>query len=78
MRLDPDHVRKLARAIEQRSNGPQVKFDLSYMDGAMERLTLWEQGVLITALMRSARARRRTPEQRALLALFVCQGGNNG
>lgn len=79
MRPDPQHVIKLARAIEKKPDGtPDVKFDLAYMDDAMSRLTMWEQGVLLKALMRAARAKRRSVEHRALLALFVHQEVANG
>jgi hypothetical protein len=73
MRLDPDHVRKLARAIK-RSPPPEVNLDIAFMRAAMDRLSLWERGLFMDALMRAAGARRRTLEQRALLALFVHPG----
>lgn len=77
MRIDPSHVRKLARATEHLSGSPEIKFDILYMEAAMERLTLWERGVLMKALLRAARAKRRSVEHRALLALFVHQEGQN-
>lgn len=75
MRLDPEHVRKINDAIVHTDNGsgPEVKFDVSFMRAAMSRLSLWEGGVLIQALIKAASSKRRTPEQRALLALFVHQ-----
>lgn len=72
MRLDPEHVRKLARARAPAADGtPEVKFDVDYMSTAMTRLTMWERGLLLDAVMRASRARRPTMTQRALLALFV-------
>jgi hypothetical protein len=50
-----------------------VKFDVDFMNKSMDRLTMWERGLLMKAIMRAVRAKRRTPEQRALLALFVHQ-----
>lgn len=74
MRLDPEHVRKLSCAIEVKEDGnAEVKFDVVYMTQSMDRLTMWERGLLMKAIMRAVRAKRRTPEQRALLALFVHQ-----
>ncbi len=75
MRLDPDHVQKLSRAIEESPNGPEVKFDLAFMNEAKRRLSLWEMGLLTHALTRASIAKRRSVEQRALLALFVHDGG---
>ena len=73
MRLDPDHAKKLAAALAPDEPGgpPQLRLDLAYMCAAMARLTLWERGLLTQALMRSAKCRHRTIEQRILLALFV-------
>lgn len=76
MRVDPQHAKKLDSAITVNDAGaPEVKIDVDYMDAIKDRLSLWEQGLLMKALIRSVRSRRRTPEQRALLALFVDQGG---
>lgn len=72
MRLDPDHVRKLERAFETDGSGNSVvKLDIPFLRSSMDRLTLWEGGLLMTSLMRAAKARRRTDDQRTLLALFV-------
>ena len=57
MRLDPDHVRKLAKAIK-RSPPPEVNLDIAFMRAAMDRLSLWERGLFMDALMRAAGARR--------------------
>lgn len=70
MRLDPDHVRKLSKAIK-RSPPPEVNLDMPFLRTAMDRLSLWERGLFMDALMRAANSKRRTMEQRALLALFV-------
>jgi hypothetical protein len=76
MRLDPDHTRKLSRAIAQGpSGGQEVSFDIPFMSAALERLNMWERGLLTNALLRSAQSRHRTIEQRALLALFVHDDG---
>lgn len=77
MRLDPAHVRKLARALTTSPQGnAEASFDIAFMTQAFDRLSLWERGLLMQALLRSAGARRRTLEQRALLALFV-EGGDD-
>lgn len=73
MRLDPEHVRKIERAVK-RAPPPQVDLDIAFMTKALARLSLWERGLLMQALDRATTARRRTIEQRALLALFVHDG----
>lgn len=69
MRLDPEHRAKLSAALS--ADGSSVRFDLSFMEQSMDRLNPWEQGLLSKALLRALRARRKTTEQRALLALFI-------
>jgi hypothetical protein len=77
MRIDPDHVKMIASAIVNDASGsPEAKFDIEYMDTSMGRLSLWEQGLFIKALVRAVKARRRTAEQRALLALFLHREGD--
>lgn len=73
MRLDPAHVRKIERAVK-RSSPPQINLDVAFMNKAMSRLSLWERGLLMQAIDRATTARRRTIEQRAILALFVHDG----
>ena len=68
MRLDPEHRAKLRAAM---SSDATVRFDIAFMERSMDRLNLWEQGLLSKALLRAARSRRKTTEQRALLALFI-------
>lgn len=75
MRLDPDHVRKLDRAISK-APPPEIDLDIAFMSAAMGRLSLWERGLLTQALLRAATSKRRTLEQRALLALFVHAHGD--
>lgn len=78
MRIDPEHRAKLTRAISRNDAGRQeVNLDIAFMTTAMDRLSLWERGLLVNSIMRAAKARRRTIEQRALLALFVHDGGDN-
>ena len=74
MRLDPEHVRKIERAVK-RTPPPEMKMDIAFTKVAMGRLSLWERGLLMQALERAATASRRTIEQRALLALFVHDDG---
>ncbi len=73
MRLDPEHRAKLRAAM---SSDTTVRFDIEFMERSMDRLTLWEQGLLSKALVRAARSRRKTTEQRALLALFIDATGS--
>ena len=77
MRLDPAHVKKLSQAISSTPRGtPEVQFNISFMMLALTRLSLWERGLLMQALMRAATSKRKTIEQRALLAMFVHQEGD--
>lgn len=72
MRLDPEHVRKLARAISKtEKGGPEVALDLGFMGKVMARLSLWERGLLTQAIIRASSAKRKTIEQRIILAMFV-------
>lgn len=73
MRLDRAHSRKLSRARSCTDGSPEIKLDIAFIEAAMGRLSLWEQGLFMKAIMRSAKSKRLTPEQRALLALFVHQ-----
>lgn len=74
MRLDPEHTQKLAQAITTNENGtPEVKLDIEFMRRAMDRLTLWERGLFMHAIMRALAAKRKTIEQRVILAMFVHQ-----
>jgi hypothetical protein len=74
MRLDPAHSDKLARAFGNDQDGNlEIKLDIGFVEAAMGRLSIWEQGLFMKAIMRAARSRRRTPEQRVLLGLFVHQ-----
>lgn len=69
MRLDPEHRAKLRAAVSD--DATTIRFDMNFMEQSMDRLNLWEQGLLSKALLRAAKSRRKTPEQRALLALFI-------
>lgn len=72
MRLNPDHVRTLARAIEQDEDGETfLKVSMPMMDAARANLSLWEMGLLATCLAKAAMGKRLRPEQRVLLALFA-------
>ena len=74
MRLDPEHRAKLRAAMS--ADAATVRFDIEFMERSMDRLNLWEQGLLSKALLRAARSRRKTTEQRALLALFIDATGS--
>lgn len=72
MRLDPEHVEKLRAAISLGDNGERaLDLDIPHLSSSMQRLSLWEGGLLIDSLMRAAASRKLTREQRVLLALFV-------
>lgn len=72
MRLDPDHVRVLSRAIEQDDAGePVLKVSMAMMRAAHAHLSMWEMGLLSTCLAKAAMGKRLRPEQRVLLALFA-------
>lgn len=68
MRLDPEHVQKINRAFNDVGD---VKLDIPFMSEAMGRLNMWERGLLAHSLLKAACNKRRSPEQRVLLALFV-------
>ena len=72
MRLDPEHIAKLSRAISTAHDGGRhVDLDVEYLNNSLARLSLWEGGLLIDTLMRAAQSRKLNKAQRALLALFV-------
>lgn len=76
MRLDQDHVRKVERSIETDADGEKyLRVDLAMMKAVMSRMTLWERGLLDECLERAAKARRKTKDQRALLAIFASEKG---
>jgi hypothetical protein len=75
MRLDHDHVRTIARAFDSDDNGERrFRIDMKALKQAMRRLSLWESGLLSSQLMRAARAKRPSKDQRVLLALFADRG----
>lgn len=71
MRLDPDHVKKLRAAICMDGGKNHVDIDVEHLSHCMQRLSLWEGGLLIDVLMRAAETKRLSREQRVLLSLFV-------
>lgn len=72
MRIDPEHNRKIARAFGRNTDGSRfVKLDIPFMAMVLDRLTLWERGLLNDRITKAAAARRRSPEQRLLLAMFA-------
>jgi len=72
MRLNPEHVKKLARAFEIGPDGERhVKIDIEAMLAASLRLSLWERGLLWERLLMAAKAKRVSKDQRVLLALFA-------
>lgn len=74
MRLDPDHVAKLARARE----GDSLKVCPQRMRALTETLTVWEEGLVMQCLTKALTSRRLSKEQRALLALFAYTGEEDG
>jgi hypothetical protein len=78
LQLDPEHVKALSAAIDDTEKGRrEIKFDLDYMIQSMDRLSLWERGLLAEALVRAGNSRRPSRTQRALLALFIHRGGDH-
>lgn len=74
MRIDPAHARKISSATTKSETGKlEVNFDLSFMQSCMSRLSLWERGLLVQALIRASTSKRKTIEQRVILAMFVHQ-----
>jgi len=75
MRLDPDHVKKLARAFTTtHEGGTSVNINIDFIATAMDRLNMWERGLLHRVLAKAASAKKLSPEQRVLLALFTHDG----
>lgn len=77
MRIDPEHAKTINAAIDTTRGRREVKLDLDFMIQSMDRLSLWERGLLADALMRAGNSRRPTRTQRALLALFIHRGGDH-
>ena len=75
MRLDPDHVKKLSRAIG--SDGT-LKVCPKRMRFLSENLTLWEHGLAMRAILKAAAAKKLTREQRVLLALVAYDDVDDG
>lgn len=75
MRLDPQHVEKLASAF---TGDGDVKIDIPFMKTAFPRLSLWERGLLIESITRAISSKKPSREQRVLLALFVHQAKEGG
>jgi hypothetical protein len=76
MQLDPEHVSILSNAFSLDDDGQKVaRFDIPFMMAAVQRLNLWERGLLMQVLLKAANANRKTPEQRLVLALFVHRDG---
>lgn len=72
MRLDPEHITKLRSAISVGDDGRgQVDIDIAHLSACMQRLSLWEGGLLVEALMRAASASKLTKDQRVILSMFV-------
>ena len=72
MRIDPKHTEKIANAVTHDENGDRnFNIDIAFAMSAFERLTLWERGLLPSAIGRAIKAKRPTPEQRLILALFA-------
>ena len=70
MRLDPEHVAKLASARDDDT----LKVCPKRMRLLTETLTVWEEGLVMQCLTKALTARRLSKEQRALLALFAYVG----
>lgn len=76
MRVDRAHSKRIEDASSTLPDGSHcIHLDIQFMHQAMDRLSLWEQGLLTTELLRAARAKNRTPEQHLLLALFIADDG---
>lgn len=76
MRLDPEHIRTLAHAVEIDPAGDHtIKISLPMMHAARQHLSMWEMGLLSRCLAKAAHhaatGRRLRPEQRVLLALLA-------
>ena len=77
MRIDPEHVKTINAAIDTKKGRREVKLDIDFMSQTMDRLSVWECGLLAEALARAGSSRRPTRTQRALLALFIHRGGDH-
>lgn len=75
MRLDQEHSDKLARAIDGVGDEAKFNLDIAFTKEAFDRLSLWERGLFTLALTRAVRAKRKTAEQRLILALFAHDDG---
>lgn len=79
MRLDPEHVRVLSKAltIDPNTGKEYASFDIEFMTTALFRLNPWERGLFTKVLLKAALAKRKTKAQRAILALFVNREDSN-
>ena len=75
MRIDTEHRKTIATSIIQTANGPKLRMDLEALDQAKERLSLWEVGLMMACLVKASIAKRKSREQRVLLALFGARDG---
>lgn len=68
MRLDPEHVEKLANAF---TGDGEAKIDINFLKSSFERLSMWERGLLIESITRAVATKKPSREQRVILSLFV-------
>lgn len=68
MRLDPEHVEKLAAAF---TGDGEAMIDVTFLKSAFQRLSMWERGLLMESVTRAIATKRPNREQRVILSLFV-------
>lgn len=77
MRLDREHVEKIERALHGSGDDAVLMLDIPFMRTAFDRLSVWERGLFAQAICRAVRAKRKTAEQRLILALFAHDDGGD-
>lgn len=78
MRVDQAHSDRIEQASSTLPDGSHcINLDIQFMHQAMDRLSLWEQGLLTKVLLHAAKSKRKTHAQRVLLALFISNGGDD-
>jgi hypothetical protein len=77
MKIDKRHQSMMTRAIRTSQDGePFIAIDLAAAKSVLDRLTLWEVGIITKCVREAARTTHPSLDQRALLAIFAYRGAD--
>ena len=77
MNIDRRHQAIMKRAISTNENGePSIAIDLASARVVLDRLTLWEVGLITRCVKDAAMATKPSADQRALLSIFAYRGAD--